>query len=136
MAATKTQNYIEAVGRRKTSTARVRITEASKENYSINGRSLNEYFPVEDIRKKIQDVFSKLKLEQKFDVSVHVSGGGVASQADAIKLGVARALVKLDVENKTELRKLDLLKRDPRAKERRKAGNAGKARKKKQWSKR
>jgi small subunit ribosomal protein S9 len=136
MAATKSKQYIEAVGRRKTSTARVRITESSKISYVINDKALEDYFPVTDINKRIQDVFTKGKIEQAFDVSVKVSGGGVSSQADAVKLGLARAILKFDEDKKGDLKALGYLKRDPRAKERRKAGMAGKARKKKQWSKR
>lgn len=137
MATTKSDNqYFEAVGRRKTATARVRITPASKMSYSINEKPLTDYFKTSELQKNISDVFSKGKIEQKFSVSVIVSGSGLASQSEAIRHGVARAILKFDADVKSDLKKLGYLKRDPRSKERRKAGMAGKARKKKQWSKR
>ncbi|MFT5280822.1 MAG: small subunit ribosomal protein S9 [Flavobacteriaceae bacterium] len=128
--------YIEAVGRRKTSTARVRITPATKEDLSVNGKKGAEYFPVEDLLRKLHDPFSKIKVEQKFNVSAKVLGGGINSQAEAVRHGISRALVKFNEELRGELKALGFLKRDPRSKERRKFGNAQSARAKKQWSKR
>ncbi len=128
--------YIEAVGRRKTSTARVRITPASKEEITVNGKKGSDYFPVEDLLRKLHDPFSKIKTDQKFTVSAKVLGGGINSQAEAVRHGIARALVKFNEELRGELKSLGFLKRDPRSKERRKFGNAQSARKKKQWSKR
>lgn len=135
--ATKTDNkYFEAVGRRKTATARVRITPSSKMGYTINEKPLADYFKTNELQKVITDVFAKGKIEQKFDVSVKVFGSGLSAQSEAVRHGVARALIKLDEDLKSDLKKLGYLKRDPRSKERRKAGMAGKARKGKQWSKR
>ncbi|MES2315311.1 MAG: 30S ribosomal protein S9 [Patescibacteria group bacterium] len=131
--------YIEAVGRRKTSTARVRITAGSKTNFTINGRESKEYFKTEEARRLIGDpivngvITGKPAL--KWSVEAHVSGGGAHSQAEAIRHGLARALVESDAELRPKLKTLGYLKRDPRAKERRKFG-LKKARKAPQWSKR
>jgi small subunit ribosomal protein S9 len=135
--ATKTTNkYFEAVGRRKTATARVRLTPGSKMSYVINDKALADYFKTNELQKTLTDVFTKGKIDDKFEVSVKVYGSGISAQAEAVRHGISRALVKIDEENRGELKKLGYLKRDPRSKERRKAGNAQKARKKKQWSKR
>ncbi len=136
MATTKENKYIETVGRRKTATARVRITPSSKMSYSVNEKPLADYFKTVELQRVITDVFTKGKIEEKFTVTAVVTGGGFAGQAEAVRHGVSRALVELDQEVKGDLKKLGYLKRDPRSKERRKAGMAGKARKKKQWSKR
>lgn len=136
MATTKENKYIETVGRRKTATARVRLTPSSKMSYSVNEKPLADYFKTLELQKVITDVFTKGKIEDKFAVTAVVTGGGFAGQAEAVRHGVSRALVELNQEVKGDLKKLGYLKRDPRSKERRKAGMAGKARKKKQWSKR
>lgn len=136
MATTKENKYIETVGRRKTATARVRITPSSKMSYSVNEKPLADYFKTAELQKVITDVFTKGKIEDKFTVTAIVTGGGFAGQAEAVRHGISRALVELNQEVKGDLKKLGYLKRDPRSKERRKAGMAGKARKKKQWSKR
>ncbi|NBD74385.1 30S ribosomal protein S9 [Patescibacteria group bacterium] len=135
MAETTTPRYLEAVGRRKTSVARVRLTPAPKESVTINGTSLAEYFPVETLQGVVREIFTKKNLGQPFDVSVKVTGGGIASQAEAIRHGVARALLKHDPELRLDLKKSGYLTRDPRMKERRKFG-LKKARKAPQWSKR
>lgn len=136
MATTKENKYIETVGRRKTATARVRITPSTKMTYSVNEKPLADYFKTLELQRVITDVFTKGKIEEKFTVTAVVTGGGFAGQAEAVRHGVSRALVELNQEVKGDLKKLGYLKRDPRSKERRKAGMAGKARKKKQWSKR
>lgn len=136
MATTKENKYTEAVGRRKTATARVRITPSSKMAYTVNGKSLADYFKTIELQKVITDVFTKGKIEEKYEITVVVSGSGPSSQAQAVRHGISRALVAVNQESKGDLKKLGYLKRDPRSKERRKAGMAGKARKRKQWSKR
>lgn len=128
------KKYIEAIGRRKTSAARVRITPASKTSYTINSRNLASYFPTEELRRTVEEAVGKTK-SHNFEVSVKVSGGGIHSQAEAVRHGIARALVEYDETFKETLKKSGLLKRDPRAKERRKFG-LKKARKAPQWSKR
>lgn len=129
--------YIEAVGRRKTSTARVRITESAKAHFTVNGKDAKEYFKTESERRLILDPMIKglPAGSKKWSVEVHVSGGGVHSQAGAVRHGLSRALVASDIALRGELKKLGFLKRDPRAKERRKFG-LKKARKAPQWSKR
>ena len=130
--------YIEATGRRKTSTARVRITESTKNHFTVNGLDAKEYFKTEDQKRLILDAITKGTpgaAAKKWSVEVHVSGGGIHSQAEAIRHGVARALVASDITLRGELKTLGFLKRDPRAKERRKFG-LKKARKAPQWSKR
>ena len=134
------ETYIEAVGRRKTSTARVRIWQGAKASFIVNGKDGKEYFQTEDQRHIIQDSIIKglpasLKTDSKWLVEVRVSGGGTHSQAEAIRHGLARALIKYNPELRGELKDLGFLKRDPRAKERRKFG-LKKARKAPQWSKR
>jgi small subunit ribosomal protein S9 len=128
------ERYIEAVGRRKTAIARVRITPASKTTFTINDRDLASYFPTEELRKVVEEAVGKAKAGS-FHISIHAKGGGIHSQAEAARHGIARALVKSDENSKTKLKVAGFLKRDPRAKERRKFG-LKKARKAPQWSKR
>lgn len=131
-----TAKYIEGIGRRKTATARVRLTPAKETTVVINDRPLNEYFPHEALR---QTVLSVLKNEDAgagdYMVTVHISGSGIAAQAEAIRLGIARALVKEKADRRTTLKKAGYLKRDPRSVERKKFG-LKKARKRPAWSKR
>ncbi|MFZ2303424.1 MAG: 30S ribosomal protein S9 [Minisyncoccia bacterium] len=126
---------MEAVGRRKTSTARVRITEATKESVVVNGKDVPTYFPTADMQNIIAEAIEKSKVVGKFTISAKVIGGGIHSQAEAIRHGLSRALVEFDEETRKRLKKLGFLKRDPRMKERRKFG-LKKARKAPQWSKR
>ena len=136
-----TEKYIEAVGRRKTSTARVRITEASKASFVVNAKDVKDYFKTEEERRSVIGpivkglVAGEGKVLQKWAVEARVSGGGTHSQSQAIRHGLARALVLFDKENRGALKTLGYLKRDPRAKERRKFG-LKKARKAPKWSKR
>lgn len=131
--------YVEAVGRRKTSTARVRLTPATKASFIVNGKDAKEYFHTEGERRLIQDPMIKgmadSKQTTKWSIEVKVSGGGTHSQAEAVRHGIARALVVNDGGLRHQLKTLGYLKRDPRAKERRKFG-LKKARKAPQWSKR
>ena len=131
--------YIEAVGRRKTSTARVRITESAKAHFVVNGIDAKEYFKTEGERRLVLDPMAgglgAGKTGLKWHVEARVSGGGTHSQAEAIRHGLSRALVLSDGELRKNLKSLGYLKRDPRAKERRKFG-LKKARKAPQWSKR
>lgn len=127
------KTYIEAVGRRKTSQARVRLTPAAKLSITVNDREFEKFFPVTELRNSVKNVFKDVG--DKFTVSAKIVGGGVSSQAEALRLGIARALVKGDHTLRTTLKQKGYLKRDPRAKERRKFG-LKKARKAPQWSKR
>lgn len=128
------KKYIEAIGRRKTATARVRITPATKISYLINDKEMETYFPTEELQKIVTSVFTTID-KALYSVSVHVKGSGIHSQAEAVRHGLARALVIVDEADKTTLKQEGYLKRDPRAKERRKFG-LKKARKAPQWSKR
>ncbi len=128
--------YIETIGRRKTSTARVRMTPAAKSSTEINGRTFEEYFPTAELQSVANESFGTSKLTTtKFTVTVVLKGGGISSQAQALRHGIARGLIEYDKELRGKLKKAGLLKRDPRAKERRKFG-LKKARKSPQWSKR
>lgn len=133
---TKTERYIETVGRRKTAVARVRITPAAKMSYEINGKNIEVYFPTKELQSIATEAYGTSKLtETMFVVTAVVKGGGINGQAEAVRHGVARALIEYDKELRGKLKKAGLLKRDPRAKERRKFG-LKKARKSPQWSKR
>jgi small subunit ribosomal protein S9 len=134
MATTDKKKYIETIGRRKTSSARVRITPSTKMSYVINDKELATYFPTDELQKVVTDPFTTTE-KMTYSVSVKVTGGGIHSQAEAVRHGIARALVVEDEADKTKLKQAGFLKRDPRSKERRKFG-LKKARKAGQWSKR
>ncbi len=129
----QTEKYIEAVGRRKTSVARVRITPSSKNTFTVNDKDLHEYFKVLEMQNIVKQPFSLI--DSKFKVSVKVSGGGDHSQTEAVRHGIARAIVENEGQLRKDVKKAGYLKRDPRAKERRKFG-LKKARKAPTWSKR
>mgnify|MGYP000870784700 CR=1 FL=1 len=127
--------YIPAIGRRKTSTAQVRLIPAEKTSVIVNDRSVNDYFPTTELFKTVMGALHTAENVAEYSVTVKVVGGGIHSQAEAIRHGIARALVKIDESFKTDLKKAGFLKRDARAKERYKFGFK-KARKSSQWSKR
>lgn len=128
-----TVKYTEAVGRRKTASARVRIVPAQKQSVTVNTKDVAAYFPIPEHQTMVR---APLALAgETFAVTAVVSGGGIAAQADAVRHGIARAIESRDAEKRTDLKKAGFLKRDPRAKERRKPG-LKKARKSPQWSKR
>ncbi len=133
---TETKRYIETVGRRKTSIARVRITPSAKSSFAINdGMSAVEYFKTEKLARIATEALKKFSVTSDFVVTVKVSGGGANSQAEAVRHGLGRALVAFDATLRKDIKKAGFLKRDPRSKERRKFG-LKKARKAPQWSKR
>ncbi|MES2953510.1 MAG: 30S ribosomal protein S9 [Patescibacteria group bacterium] len=134
MTAVKTP-YVEGVGKRKTSIARVRISKSTKSAIHVNSKTLDAYFPTEEMRTIVMHPLNEMAPEAKLDISVHVKGGGIHSQAEALAHGIARALVKHDAELKAPVKKAGMLTRDARIKERRKFG-LKKARKSPQWSKR
>ncbi len=125
--------YTEAVGRRKTASARVRLTPATKPSITVNGKAVEAFFSIPEHLHMVRSPLSLV--EEKFSVTAIVRGGGVSAQAAAVRHGVARALEARDASKRTDLKKAGFLKRDPRAKERRKPG-LKKARKAPQWSKR
>jgi small subunit ribosomal protein S9 len=125
---------IQTVGRRKTSVARVILRPGNGE-WSINGRPLTDYFPRLVHQFRAVEPLKVTGTEGTFNVQVRVRGGGLTGQADAIRMGLARALVRTDEEHRSQLRTRDLLTRDPRKVERKKPGRP-KARKRFQFSKR
>lgn len=147
---TSKPTYYHAVGRRKEATAQVRLyilagdssVEVNGQTYEkgqiiVNGREIQVYFPGEVFKKLYLEPFRTTNTLDRFITSIKVTGGGLAGQLDAVIHGIARALEKIDKEkNRPILKKKGFLTRDPRAKERRKAGFAQKARKKKQSPKR
>jgi small subunit ribosomal protein S9 len=125
----------QAVGRRKQAIARVRLVPGSG-NYTVNGRTLEQYFPNKLHQQLINDPFTVLELGGSYDVLARITGGGPSGQAGALRLGIARALNQIDEENnRASLKKSGFLTRDARVKERKKAG-LKKARKAPQYSKR
>jgi len=125
--------YVEAVGRRKTATARARLTAAKTSSMLVNGKSAEAYFPLAGM---VRTVFEPLTATgSSYSVSVKVSGGGHKSQATAVRHAVSRALNEINPELRKDLKHRGFLKRDPRAKERKKFGLKG-ARRAPQWSKR
>ena len=123
------------VGRRKSSVARVYVADSGKGQVTINDRDIKEYFPKATDRYVVNQPLNLLKIADKFDLKVNVRGGGTTGQAGAIRLGIARAILKLDPTVRAELKKAGFLTRDPRKVERKKAGQPG-ARKRFQFSKR
>ena len=131
----KAEKYFEAKGRRKTSVARVRLFSSSQPSFLVNDKKLEIYFPTKEMHHLIEEPLRNLKTLGKFKVSAKIKGGGIHSQAEALRHGISRALIKFNADFRKPLKKLGFLKRDPRMKERRKFG-LKKARKAPQWSKR
>jgi small subunit ribosomal protein S9 len=121
-------------GRRKTSTARIRLRPGTGK-LMANKRTFDDYFSHENFSRQAYQPLLTVLLRDKIDVDANVAGGGVSGQAGAVAHGIARALQKMNPELRTTLKKAGHLKRDPRAKERKKAGQPG-ARKRFQFSKR
>lgn len=130
----ETATILTAIGRRKTSTARVRLIPGES-SFKVNGRPMDEYFPTDLLEKTFLRPLVVAEKKDAFGVEAVVSGGGLHGQASAISLGIARALLKFDPELRPALKKDGLLRRDPREKERKKPGQPG-ARKRFQFSKR
>jgi small subunit ribosomal protein S9 len=134
MSAASPATIFVATGRRKTSSARVRIAEGTGK-LSCNGREFDDYFSHENFSKQAYAPLVTVDMREKIDVTVNVAGGGVAGQAGAVAHGIARALQKMNAELRPALKKAGHIKRDPRQKERKKPGQPG-ARKRFQFSKR
>jgi small subunit ribosomal protein S9 len=128
------EKYFEAVGRRKTSVARVRLFPKGKD-FLINQRSLENYFPTFELQKIAKEALEKVDCLGKFGISVIVKGGGIHSQAEAVRHGIARALVLQNPKLRPILKEASFLKRDPRMRERKKFG-LKRARRAPQWQKR
>lgn len=129
-----TEKYIPAIGRRKTATARIRITKGEK-GFMVNNKDVKDYFKTTELIRVASESLTTAKDIADYGITVIVRGGGIAGQAVAVRHGIARALVEAHEHVKTDLKKAGFLKRDPRSKERRKFGFR-KARKRPQWSKR
>lgn len=133
--ATFTGEYHRGLGRRKTAVAQVRLYQKGSGKFVINGRDGKDYFPALMWQERIVAALKKAGMADSADISARVLGGGIRAQADAVSLGIARALLKIDPELRTSLKSDGLLTRDARRKERKKPG-LKKARKAPQWSKR
>ena len=131
----ETQQYYEGLGRRKTAMARVRLYPGGNGTIMVNDKVADQYFGREWDIKHLSEPLVVTDNLAHFNVSVHTKGGGITGQADAIRMGIARALVKFDPESLATLRKFGLMTRDPRAKERKKPG-LKRARKAPQYTKR
>ena len=125
---------INSLGRRKSSVARVILSDGNGD-IKVNGVEGKEYFPITMQQFKLMQPFKLTDTEGKYDVTIRVDGGGITGQVEAVRLGIARALVKLDPEHKPKLKAEDLMTRNPREVERKKFGRK-KARKRYQFSKR
>ncbi len=125
---------INATGRRKCAVARVYISEG-KGNITVNNRPIEQYFTLPTLRYKVKQPLELLGVTEKYDIFAHLNGGGFTGQAEALRLGIARALIKVNEEDKSQLRAAGFVTRDPRIVERKKAGQP-KARKRFQFSKR
>ena len=103
--ALKAGRYIEAIGRRKNAIARVRIFTGSKNSYEINNREIDDYFPISELRRNVNNVFETADIPEKFKVTIHVNGGGITAQSEAISLGIARALIVFNPKLRDILKK-------------------------------
>ena len=129
------QRYIEGIGRRKTAVARVRITPNAKDSLLINDKELNAYFVTTELQNIVKSALTVGSAGEKYTVTVHVNGGGIHAQAEAVRHGLSRTLVERDGTVREALKKLGFHKRDSRQVERKKFG-LKKARKAPTWSKR
>ncbi|MBI3630938.1 MAG: 30S ribosomal protein S9 [Candidatus Sungbacteria bacterium] len=130
----KSDRYFEAVGRRKTAVARARLfTRAG--DFSVNNQPYTGYFPTVELQRLAEDALKKMKLWERFRVSVKTSGGGKHAQAEAVRHALARCLIKFNPDFRKRLKRAGFLTRDPRMKERKKFG-LKKARRAPQWQKR
>jgi len=127
--------YYEGVGRRKRAIARVRLFTRGDKDFSVNSKPYIKYFATKELQQIADGALTKMKVTDKFSVSVLVRGGGMAGQAEAVRHGTARALMKFNADFRKRLKRAGFLTRDPRKKERRKFG-LKKARKAPQWAKR
>jgi len=127
------KDYTEAIGRRKTAVARVRLYVSKKNEVIINGKKAEEFFGTDELVKKVYEALEVTT--DKYTVSAYVKGSGINAQAEAVRLGIARVLVKIDSSLRTDLKTKGFLKRDPRSVERKKPG-LKKARKAPTWVKR
>ncbi len=131
----KEEKYYQTVGRRKTSTAVVRMSESKKPVFVVNGLAVEDYFKDNSLQKTVKNPFSVLGCEGKFSLSVVVKGGGPVAQSEAVRCGISRALVLHNEEFRKPLKDIGFLTRDPRMRESKKPG-LKRARRAPQWRKR
>ncbi len=117
----KPKPLVQSTGRRKTSVARVRLYDGNGE-FSLNGRTLTDYFPDPELRRRVLEAFKVTDLENRYDVAATLEGGGTTGQSDALRLGIARGLIAIDPELRPVLKKEGMLRRDDRMVERKKYG--------------
>lgn len=129
------QKFFEAVGKRKTAVARVRLTSQKEPSFSVNNKDIKVYFPLAELQATAKSALEKINISNKFGVSVKVNGGGVFAQAEAIRHGITKALILINPVFRVKFKKLGYLTRDPRMKERKKFG-LRRARRAPQWAKR
>lgn len=127
--------YLEAIGKRKSAVARVRIFTQGKKIIEVNQKTYEEYFPTVDLQKIVFSALDKMKCADRFRIIVRVKGGGFHAQAEAVRHGISRGLVDFNQNFKKRLRKAGFLTRDPRTRERKKFG-LKRARRAPQWKKR
>ena len=131
----KPSKYYEAVGRRKRAVARIRLFTRGDKDFSVNKRPFVEYFPTDELQNLAGGALKKMKVMDKFKISAIVRGGGASGQAEAVRHGISRALMKFNADFRKRLKRAGFLTRDPRETERKKFG-LKKARRAPQWSKR
>jgi len=131
----ETERYFEALGRRKTAVARVRLFPRGEKFFLVNKKPLDVYFPTPELVKTAQAALEKMECINKFGISVLVKGGGLNAQAEAVRHGTARALVLFNPDFRKRLKRAGFLTRDPRMRERKKFG-LKRARRAPQWQKR
>lgn len=131
----KPGKYFEAVGKRKTSVARVRLFTQGEKDIVVNDKAFDKYFPSLELQQIVLSSLDKMKCVGHFRVLIRLSGGGIHSQAEAARHGIARALVKFNPDFRKKLRRSGYITRDPRSRERKKFG-LKRARRAPQWSKR
>ncbi len=131
----KPEKYFEAEGRRKTAVARIRLFTRGEKTFLVNEKPLEQYFPILELRQITQASLERMKCLNKFRISARVKGGGLKAQAEAIRHGIARALVLFNPNFRKRLKAAGFLRRDPRMRERKKFG-LKRARRAPQWQKR
>ena len=128
------EGQVQATGRRKRAVARI-LLSSGEGKITVNGRTLEDYFPTQMLRVYVHQPLASTESLKKFTIRVNVAGGGIAGQAEAVRHGIARALIKVDEALRLTLKTAGYLRRDPRMKERKKYGQKG-ARRRFQWTKR
>lgn len=131
----KMPKYFEAVGRRKSAVARVRLFTAGDKDFLVNGKNILDYFQSQELKQIAESSLSKMKCLEKFKATALVRGGGIHAQAEAVRHGTARALIKFNQDFRKRLRRVGYVTRDPRTRERKKFG-LKRARRAPQWGKR